>query len=208
MAEGIKITKRSTMQEVLENYPSAQRALFQRYHIGGCHSCGYEMTDILEEVAAKHQITDIDSVLQFIEEAEQADRRIQISPSEVAKALKSDNQPKLIDVRTPNEWAIAKIEGAVLMTEDLAYNIQSWPKDTPMVFYCHTGKRSMDAAAYFTGHGYSNVRSMTGGIEAWASSVDTSVPRYEITREPATGRPVFRPLRSVVSQAEGCLPKS
>ena len=62
-----KITKRSTMQEVLEAYPSAQRALFRRYHIGGCHSCGYEPDHILEEVAHRHNITDLEEVVAFIE---------------------------------------------------------------------------------------------------------------------------------------------
>ena len=53
-----KITKRSTMQEVLDAYPSAQRALFGRFHIGGCNSCGYEPEDVLEEVAHRHNLAD------------------------------------------------------------------------------------------------------------------------------------------------------
>src|SRR5579859_4245493 len=127
-----KITKSSTMQEVLDAYPSAQRALFRKYHMGGCHSCGYEHTDILETVAAKHNITDINEVLTFIEEAEQADKRLQVSPAEVATALKNGNAPRLIDVRGPQEWEMAKIPGASLINEDLSYEIMGWPKDTPM----------------------------------------------------------------------------
>jgi len=200
-----KITKSSTMQEVLDAYPSAQRALFRKYHIGGCHSCGYEPTDVPETVAAKHNITDMDEVLTFIEEAEQIDKRIQATPADAAAAMKSATPPRLIDVRTPMEWEMAKIPGAQLITEELSYEIMSWPKDTPMVFYCHHGQRSMDAAAYFTGHGFSNVKSMTGGIDAWSVSIDPSVPRYEAMRDLNTGRPMLRPLRSVVSEAEGCM---
>ena len=200
-----KITKRSTMQEVLDNYPSAQRALFRRYHIGGCHSCGYEPNDILEEVAGRHNITDMDEVLNFIEEAEQVDQRIKISPAEVSEALKGDKKPRLIDVRTPEEYKLAKIEGSELITEALAQEIYSWPKDTPIVFFCHHGNRSMDATAYFAGHGYANAKSMTGGIDAWSQTVDSNVPRYEVARDFSTGRPMLRPLRTVVSQAEGCV---
>jgi len=200
-----KITKDSTMQEVLDTYPSAQRALFRKYHIGGCHSCGYEPNDILGVVAGKHNITDINEVLTFLEEADQTDKRIQTTPQEVAKAMKSDNQPRLIDVRTPAEWQLAKIEGAQLITEELHQQIMGWPKDTPMVFYCHTGQRSMDGAAYFTGHGFTNVKSMNGGIDAWSQTVDSNVPRYEVARDMNTGRPTLQPLRSVVSQAEGCM---
>ncbi len=198
-----KITKRSTMQEVLDSYPSAQRALFRRYHIGGCHSCGYEPDDILEEVAHRHNITDLEEVVDFIEQADQADRRIQAGPQDVAAALRSGTPPRLIDVRTSDEWELARIEGATLITEELAKEMMTWPKDTAIVFYCHGGQRSLDAAAYLAGHGFKNARSMTGGIEAWSLEVDGAVPRYEIARDPQ-GQAALRPLRSVVSQATGC----
>jgi rhodanese-related sulfurtransferase len=201
----MKITKDSTMQEVLEAYPSAQRALFRKYHMGGCHSCGYEPTDILADVASKHNITDINEVLNYIEEAEQIDQKIKVNPADVAAAMKSANPPLLIDVRSPMEWDIAHIPGATLISEEVSYQIMNSPKDTAMVFYCHVGQRSMDAASYFAGHGFTNVKSMTGGIEAWSQTVDTSIPRYEITRDMNTGRGVIRPLRSVVSKAEGCI---
>lgn len=199
-----KVTANSTMQEVLDNYPSAQRALFRRYHIGGCHSCGYEPTDILGEVVARHNV-DIAEALAFIEEAEQIDQKIKISAKEVSEALKSGKAPRLIDVRTPEEYKLAHIEGSELITEDLAQEIYSWPKETSIVFFCHHGNRSMDAAAYFAGHGYTNARSMTGGIDAWSQDVDAKVPRYEIARDMNTGRAMLKPLRTVVSQAEGCV---
>ncbi len=200
-----KITKRSTMQEVLEVYPSAQRALFQRFHIGGCNNCGYEPGDILEEVAHSHKIKDLDEVINFIEQAEQADRRIQMSPGEVAAALQSDTPPRLVDVRTLEEWELAQIQGATLNTEALAQELMRWPKKkTFIVFYCHHGQRSLDAASYFAGHGFKNVRSMTGGIEAWSLEVDPSVPRYEVAHVTSDGKAMLRTLRSVVSQAAGC----
>jgi rhodanese-related sulfurtransferase len=205
MAETLKINKRSTMQEVLEAYPSSQRALFRQYHIGGCHSCGYEPTEILEDVVAKHNISDINEVLDFILEADRLDQKMRISPEEVSKALKDGNAPKLIDVRSPKEWEMSHIEGSQLIDEDLAQRIYSWPKDTAIVFLCHTGQRSMDAAAYFAGHGFANVKSLEGGIDAWSRKVDPKVPRYEIARDMTTGRPTLQPLRSVVSQAEGCI---
>lgn len=76
MATKARITGRSTLQEVLEAYPSAQRALFQRYHIGGCNSCGYQPEDTLEQVAHGHNIDDLDEVIATIEDAEQIDRGI------------------------------------------------------------------------------------------------------------------------------------
>jgi Rhodanese-like domain len=81
------------------------------------------------------------------------------------------------------------------------------PKDTPVVFHCHHGQRSLDAASYLAGHGFKNARSLTGGIEAWSIEVDASVPRYESVRDPLSGGTTLRPLRAVVSQAKGCISK-
>jgi len=191
------------MGEVLEAYPSAQRALFQRYHIGGCNSCGYELNDTLEAVARGHNILDLTEMLNFLDEAEQLDQRSHASPAEVATALASENPPRLLDVRTSDEWELARIEGATFMTQALATVMMRWSKETPIVFYCHVGQRSIDAASYFTGHGFTDVRSMTGGIDAWSLQVDSSVPRYELIPDSHDGT-TLRTLRSVVSEAKGC----
>jgi len=199
----IEITGDSTMGEVLQAYPSAQRALFKQYHIGGCNSCGYEISDRLEDVARSHKNLDINEVIAFLKDAEEIDRRAQVSPAEVAAALKSDKSPRLLDVRTPAEWELARIEGATLMTEMVAEIVMRWPHDTPMVFYCHVGQRSHDAASYFAGHGFTEARSMIGGIDAWSVDVDPSVSRYELKSD-VNGHTAIRPLRSTVSEAKGC----
>jgi rhodanese-related sulfurtransferase len=49
-----------------------------------------------------------------------------------------------------------------------------------VVFVCHHGVRSLDAAAFFAGHGFQNVRSMNGGIDAWSLEVDPELPRYHL----------------------------
>ncbi|MFN9786893.1 MAG: rhodanese-like domain-containing protein [Planctomycetia bacterium] len=47
-----------------------------------------------------------------------------------------------------------------------------------MVFHCKSGVRSLDVAAYFKGHGFTNVWSMRGGIDEWSRAVDRAVPAY------------------------------
>lgn len=202
------ITPTSTMQEVLAAHPSAQRGLFERYHIGGCSSCGYQPTDTLEEVAHNHNIFDVEEVIAHIQEADAFDRKMQVQPVEVAAALREGRPLRLVDVRTPEEWELARIPGAMLIAEEMAQEMMQWPKDTPIVFHCHLGSRSLDAAAYFAGHGFTNVRSMTGGIDAWSIEVDESIPRYEVARDPHSDGVTLRPLRSVVSQQPGCRSKS
>jgi rhodanese-related sulfurtransferase len=103
---------------------------------------------------------------------------MEVEPAEVARLLK-EKTIRLLDVRTAGEYAIAHIDGGVLVDQALVDEIlTTWPKDTAIVTLCHHGIRSLDAAAFLKGHGFTNVRSMRGGIEAWATTVDTKTPRY------------------------------
>ena len=106
------------------------------------------------------------------------EKDLEITPRETAELLKQ-GKIKLLDVRTPEEYAIASVSGSVLVDQSLAQEImQTWSKDTAIVTMCHHGMRSLDAAAYLRGHGFSNAKSMSGGIDAWALQIDSSVPRY------------------------------
>jgi len=103
---------------------------------------------------------------------------LEISPAETA-ALLRDGKAKLIDVRTPQEYAVAHIEGCPLVDEVLAKEIvETWPKDTPIITICHHGVRSLDAAVYLRGQGFTDVLSMSGGIDVWSQTIDASIPRY------------------------------
>ena len=174
-----ELTGDSTMQEVLEAYPGARGALMRRYHIGGCSSCGFAMDDRLADVLARHNTLDTEVVIEYLKISEEEDGKIQISPQELAAALKDDSPPRLIDVREPEEQAIATLDGAVLASQELVQTMMSdWPRDTRIVTYCHHGLRSLEAASYLIGHGFKNVRSLRGGIDAWAEDVDSSISRY------------------------------
>ena len=103
---------------------------------------------------------------------------LEISAAEVA-ALMKEGSVTLIDVRTQQEYQIARIEGCRLVDESLAKEIvETWPKDTPIVTICHHGVRSLDAALFLRRHGFAQTRSMRGGIDLWSTSIDASIPRY------------------------------
>ena len=103
---------------------------------------------------------------------------MEVEPVEVARLLK-EGTVRLLDVRTAGEHAIAHIEGGVLVDQALVDEIvTTWPKETAIVTMCHHGIRSLDAAAFLKAHGFTNVRSMRGGIELWSGTVDGKVPRY------------------------------
>jgi rhodanese-related sulfurtransferase len=165
------------MEQVTKVFPSSQRALFQKYHVGGCSSCGFQPTDTLSTVAMNHGL-DVNEVVEFIQRSQDMEKDMEIAPREVAELLKQ-GKIKLLDVRSPQEYAIASIPGSLLVDQSLSQEImQSWPKETEIVTICHHGMRSLDACAYLRGHGFANTKSMTGGIEAWALQVDPNTPRY------------------------------
>ena len=173
-----------TMEQVTTVFPSAQRALFQKYHVGGCSSCGFQPTDTLATVAFNHGL-DVNEVIDHIRKSQDMEKDIEIStslieitPQETAELLRQD-RIKLLDVRSPEEYEIAHVAGSVLVDQALAQEImQTWSRDTPIVTICHHGMRSLDAAAYLRGHGFLNTKSMRGGIDAWAEQIDSSLPRY------------------------------
>lgn len=177
-ARMVTITAESTMQEILDAYPSAQQALFARYHIGGCSSCGFQPTDTLRAVLANHDVTDVAGAIAFIQEAGKEQARLEISPEELKKQL---GKVKLLDVRSPREIAEARIDGSIEVTEDLTEEIlNEWDKSTPIVLYCHLGQRSLQAAGFLADRGFKNVKSLAGGIDAWAIKVDPNVKRYQL----------------------------
>lgn len=171
----------STMKEVLETFPGAQRALFRRYHIGGCSSCGFQPEETLSALCVRNNRLDVQEVVEHIRQSHEEDQKIQISPADLAALLSAENPPRLLDIRTREEWDTVKIESAVFFTQDLMQEMLSrWPRDLPLVIYDHQGKHSMDAAAYFLGHGFTKVRSLRGGIDAWAQGVRPDLLRYQL----------------------------
>jgi rhodanese-related sulfurtransferase len=166
-----------TMEQVTTVFQSAQRALFQKYHVGGCSSCGFQPNDTLAMVAGNHGL-DVNEVVEFIKRSQEMEKDIEITPRETEELLKQ-GKIKLLDVRTHEEHQIASVAGSILVDQETAQEImQSWPKDTAIVTMCHHGVRSLDAAAYLRGHGFTNTRSMIGGIDAWALQIDSSIQRY------------------------------
>ena len=85
----------------------------------------------------------------------------------------------LVDVREPPETEIARIEGSRLIPlGELPRRIRELPTNAEIVMHCHHGQRSMRALEILKGAGFANVRSLAGGIDAWARDVDPTVPRY------------------------------
>ena len=162
-------------------FPGAQRALFRKYHIGGCSSCGFSPDGTLAGVCARNENLNVDEVAEHIIASHEADLAMQIEPRELADRIAAGENIYLLDVRTREEWETVKLPNSHLFTQELMQEILSNGSKTNLfVIYDHTGARSMDAAAYFQGHGFENVKSLRGGIDAWSAEVDPKLPRYHL----------------------------
>ena len=74
----------------------------------------------------------------------------------------------VLDVRTPEEYAEGHIQGAKLIpVQVLAKHLAEVPKDKQVYVYCHSGRRSANAAKLLAEHGFTRIENMQGGITAW-----------------------------------------
>jgi rhodanese-related sulfurtransferase len=176
-----KIGSCSAMCEVLEVFPGAQRALFRRYHIGGCSSCGFAPDETLAQVCARNGNLDVAEVLAHIQSSHEQDAKILSSPRELAELLRQDKSVKLVDVRSREEFEVVHIAGSILLSQDVMRELMASGSNTNLIVVIdHAGQNSLDAAAYFMGHGLQNVRCLRGGIDAWAQEVDPKMRRYKL----------------------------
>lgn len=169
------------MREILDVFPGAQRVLFREFHIGGCASCAFRPDERLAEVCARAGVADPEAAIAAIHRGHESDEQIWLEPEELAELLKGNVNVKLLDVRTRDEFEAVRIPGAELMSQPVMQDIMAtWVPENPLVIVDHVGAQSLDAAAYFLGHGLRNVRALRGGIDTWAQRVDPSMRRYVI----------------------------
>ncbi len=104
---------------------------------------------------------------------------IEISPVEAAELLR-EKKARLIDVREPWEFETARIEGSVRMPMgDVPSRAhQELDEDERLVVLCHHGMRSLNVAVWLRNQGFEHAQSLRGGIDAWASEVDSAVGKY------------------------------
>lgn len=187
----LEISSNTTMSEILGAYPSAKLELFRRYHVGGCAACGYQPTDTLEQVCREHNISDpLVQVIDYIRNSGEVESKLQILPTVLVKSTKNGQPAKatsqvvhvsgddltqalhdgqtwcLLDVRSAEEWEGSHLLHARLLTTELKFEmLDSWPKDTPIIFYSNNGRRGLETASYFVAYGFTNVRNLAGGLK-------------------------------------------
>lgn len=110
----------------------------------------------------------------------------EVTPREARDRLtgKAGAKPLLLDCRRADEYAFNRIEGSLLVPMDQTVaradeiDEAAGGKDQEIIVQCHHGRRSMQVTATLRGLGFSNVKSMAGGIDLWSIDIDPKVARY------------------------------
>ena len=96
-----------------------------------------------------------------------------------ARDMLAEGSGQFLDVRSPEEVSMAVVDGFTRLDQELAQRVlDNGDKEEPLVFICHFGGRSAQAAEYFANQGFQKVYNVVGGIDAWSQTVDSSIPRY------------------------------
>lgn len=101
-----------------------------------------------------------------------------ITANELKQKFASQEKFILVDVREPEEFEIARIPGSILIPlRELSTRFQELDPHQEIVLQCHHGMRSMQALHFLKSKGYTSLKNLEGGIDAW-SDIDSTVPRY------------------------------
>lgn len=117
-----------------------------------------------------------------------------ISAGELLKRMAGPEKITFIDVRTPQEYAVMHINGAINIPYDqLAERIDQIPHDGLVVVYCHSGRRAEGANAVLHILGYNNVVNLSGGIKALAPAITSKsappVDAFQLAVPPGSHSP-------------------
>jgi rhodanese-related sulfurtransferase len=103
----------------------------------------------------------------------------EILPQELDERLKRGERPVIVDVREPEEIAIASFPGAThIPMGEIPSRVTELDPDRETVVVCHHGIRSAQVAMYLARLGFERVSNLSGGIDLWSATVDRAVPRY------------------------------
>ena len=104
----------------------------------------------------------------------------EISATDLKRRMDAGEDIQLIDVRQPEEWAFAKIEGAKLIPlGEILNRVDEIDENRETVIHCKAGMRSANAVQALQRAGFKgDLKNLKGGITAWSNEVDPKVPKY------------------------------
>lgn len=114
-----------------------------------------------------------------LEEQQRLEAEFEIEPTQLKAKLDAGDDVFVLDVRNPDEYEIGRIDGSKLIPlPQLLEGVNELDSARETVVLCHAGLRSAQAVNFLRSIGFSKVKNLRGGIDAWSTDVDASVPRY------------------------------
>ena len=102
----------------------------------------------------------------------------QITVTELKRRIDAGEDLFILDVREPFEYQIANIGGKLIPQNEVPQRLGEIDRDREIIVHCKGGVRSQRIAEFLKQSGYSKVVNVAGGILAWSSEVDATVPKY------------------------------
>lgn len=102
----------------------------------------------------------------------------ELSVTELAALLEKNQAPLLFDVRPPADRQAYPFAAARALDADAVADLEQMDRAQPLAFICHHGNASRQAAEHFRGLGFTRTYNVSGGVDAWATQVDSEFPRY------------------------------
>lgn len=171
-----ELTADTPMGLIIETLPGAKRALFARYHLGGCQSCAFSNDETLAQLCQRSEL-EVAEVLDHLLASHAHDLTMLMEPNTAREQL---SELRLVDLRTREEHEAVVIEKSDLFTQELQQQLFASNKDQRILLYDHSGNCVLDQVAWFRGHGLKQTFGLRGGIDAWSREIDPSLPRYRL----------------------------
>jgi rhodanese-related sulfurtransferase len=103
----------------------------------------------------------------------------EITPAELKARIDRGDRPFILDVREPEEVALAAFPDATnIPMGEIPSRMTELDPDRETIVVCHHGIRSAQVAIYLARMGFERAVNLTGGIDAWSITADPTVPRY------------------------------
>lgn len=103
----------------------------------------------------------------------------EMTATELKARLEDGHPPILLDVRQDWETKLCRLQNSIhIPIEEIELRTEELSPESEIVVYCHQGVRSAAVAEYLRSLGFTSVKNLAGGLDAWARSVDPSMRRY------------------------------
>ncbi len=143
--QGIELSKDSPMSVILETLPGAKRAIFAKYHLGGCQSCAFSNEETIAELCVRSEIP-VEEMLEHLLASHEHDSAMWMEPALAKDKL---SEMRFIDLRTREEHEAVVIVGSEFFTQELQQQLFAGDSAMQILLDDHSGKSVLDQVAWF-----------------------------------------------------------